>query len=411
MKQFTRLLIMCLPLMCFGQNLVQNGHFTENNFGKVLHWLQPVDDYYHYEVITQYSDSGISYNAVNGICLLQPDKSEFLVIELEHPLEKGKQYCAQLTIVRSTTFIGKASQVKSIEMAFSDTLIEVPKRRFLFLTPRLSFDCIDENGTIHQPVNQIFEATGNERFLIIGKFHSATASQTFEQRKNELYREQYYAADSIKKYYFSIMPKVETMYPKRSVKKEIKKLNDSLAKIEAAKIESLHRNAEYYQQKIVDLKNGDDSLFKQYHVRLYLDNICITPVIKGNECVCEQRKEEEFVVGQTYRLNNIQFDLDKSTFKAESYSEMDNLYSILLKHPQMRIQLNGHTDSLNSERYNMDLSARRAKAVYDYLIRKGISVDRLQWQGYGESKPLTENTTEAGRAINRRVEFMILKTD
>ncbi len=411
MKQFTRLLFICLPFLGIAQNLVPNGHFTENDYGRVRNWLQPVDDYYHYEVLVDNTDSMISYNAVNGICLLQPEKSEFLVVELKHPLVKGKRYCASLDIAGSSTFIGKPSQVGSIDMAFSDTVIEVWKRRFLYLSPKLRFDCVDQKGTIYQPASLQFEADGTERFLIIGKFHSLETSNTFEDRKTAIYREQYYAADSIKKYYISVMPKLDPVYPERKVKREIKKLKDSLDKIEEAKINALHENAVYYQQKIVALKNGDDSLFKQYHVRLYLDNICITPIIENNECVCEETTEQSFSVGQTYRLNNIQFDLDKSTFKPESYGEMDNLYAILVQHPKMEIQLNGHTDSLNTEKYNLDLSNRRAKAVYDYLIQKGISAKRLKWKGFGEAIPLTENTTEAGRAINRRVEFLITKND
>ena len=81
----------------------------------------------------------------------------------------------------------------------------------------------------------------------------------------------------------------------------------------------------------------------------------------------------------------------------------------MIQNPEMSIQINGHTDSLNSETYNLDLSTRRAKTVYDYLIAKGISSERLKWKGYGESMPLTNNTTEEGRAMNRRVEFIVLK--
>ena len=74
----------------------------------------------------------------------------------------------------------------------------------------------------------------------------------------------------------------------------------------------------------------------------------------------------------------------------------------------MRIEIGGHTDSKGSDSYNLRLSENRAKAVYDYLILKGISEKRLQYKGYGKNKPIDTNDTEEGRANNRRVEFQIL---
>ena len=74
-----------------------------------------------------------------------------------------------------------------------------------------------------------------------------------------------------------------------------------------------------------------------------------------------------------------------------------------------RIEVKGHTDNVGTEEFNMKLSHKRAQAVVDYLIGRGVDKDKLSYSYYGMSKPLTTNDTEEGRTMNRRVEFEILK--
>jgi OOP family OmpA-OmpF porin len=74
----------------------------------------------------------------------------------------------------------------------------------------------------------------------------------------------------------------------------------------------------------------------------------------------------------------------------------------------LKITVNGHTDNVGTADYNLNLSKTRAKAVYDYLIKSGISTFRLNYQYYGLTKPIADNDTEEGRAVNRRVEFEII---
>ena len=71
------------------------------------------------------------------------------------------------------------------------------------------------------------------------------------------------------------------------------------------------------------------------------------------------------------------------------------------------IQINGHTDNIGTEEYNLKLSVQRAKAVYDYLINNGIAHGRLTYKGYGFSRPAEDNQTEKGRSKNRRTEIVI----
>lgn len=113
-------------------------------------------------------------------------------------------------------------------------------------------------------------------------------------------------------------------------------------------------------------------------------------------------------MGSSIVLKNIFFELDKSTLKGESFSELNKLFDFMEKNAAIRIEIGGHTDNQGTYEYNKDLSENRAKSVYQYLIEKGISADRLSYQGYSYDKPIDGNDTEEGRANNRRTEFIII---
>lgn len=106
-------------------------------------------------------------------------------------------------------------------------------------------------------------------------------------------------------------------------------------------------------------------------------------------------------------LKNIFFDTDKFDLKQESTAELKKLTELLTKNPTLKIEISGHTDNKGAKAYNQTLSQNRAKAVYDYLIANGISSNRLTYKGYGDTQPIADNTTEEGRAKNRRTEFKV----
>ncbi len=113
-------------------------------------------------------------------------------------------------------------------------------------------------------------------------------------------------------------------------------------------------------------------------------------------------------VGKKVVLNNILFELGKSVLTSGSYEELNKLVTILQDSPQMTIEISGHTDNTGSPVINAKLSNDRAKTVVDYLVKKGIDIKRLTYKGYGSEQPIADNTTTAGKAKNRRVEFKIL---
>ncbi len=114
-------------------------------------------------------------------------------------------------------------------------------------------------------------------------------------------------------------------------------------------------------------------------------------------------------VGRSYRLNDIYFDFNSIDLLPESMVVIDEFYQFLLDNPTLKISIQGHTDNIGSEEDNLMLSENRASAVFNHLIQRGINIDRLDYKGFGESKPIDSNETEDGRARNRRTEFVIIE--
>lgn len=110
-------------------------------------------------------------------------------------------------------------------------------------------------------------------------------------------------------------------------------------------------------------------------------------------------------------LEQVHFDFDKDTIKAESLPLLDQVAATILNNPHiLLLEVQGHTDSKGSDAYNLDLSHRRVVSVVNYLISKGVEPERLVPMGYGETKPIASNSTASGRAKNRRVQFVIMDT-
>lgn len=107
-------------------------------------------------------------------------------------------------------------------------------------------------------------------------------------------------------------------------------------------------------------------------------------------------------------LRNVFFAVGSADLQPESREELQRLKDLLDKNPNLKIRINGHTDNSGDEMQNQTLSENRAKAVYEWLIAKGVSDARIQYQGFGETQPIDTNDTPEGRRRNRRTEFEIL---
>jgi outer membrane protein OmpA-like peptidoglycan-associated protein len=107
-------------------------------------------------------------------------------------------------------------------------------------------------------------------------------------------------------------------------------------------------------------------------------------------------------------LKNIFYDLNKYDLKPESQVELDKLVQLMKDNPTLAIQINGHTDNIGKPADNLVLSQNRAKAVVSYLTVKGIDPKRLSFKGWGDTQPIADNKSEAGRAQNRRTELKVI---
>ena len=139
----------------------------------------------------------------------------------------------------------------------------------------------------------------------------------------------------------------------------------------------------FYSDNFSLAKNNPDSEF--------IVNIQLQPIEKGAAIV----------------LKNIFFETGKFDLKNESKSELNKLITLLNDNPNLKIQIDGHTDNVGQEKDNALLSTNRSKAVVGYLLTKSINPQRLTYKGFGSTKPIAGNTTETGRALNRRTELSI----
>lgn len=307
----------------------------------------------------QHAHSGVGYC---GIYCSKTDYREYLQTQLKEPLRKGETYRLSFFVSLSEYSSGSVATIGGLftQDRVSDTSKGVlMKKEIRKLSPKIS----QTISTYYEPqvvndyyrllsntrgwmrISGDFEAQGGEEFLTIGNFYPSNLSNLTDL--------------------------------------------DSLT--------YLLPGAYYYidDVSLTCLTCGKDSLNLSPQ----------TPVASAGNSVPDSSQYE---VGASFVLRNIFFDYDKSVLLQQSYNELQSLIKILKEHPKMKIEVGGHTDGRGSVEYNIRLSESRAKAVVDYLISKGIEPRRLQYKGYGKSKPISTNDTEEGRALNRRVEFTIL---
>ena len=120
-------------------------------------------------------------------------------------------------------------------------------------------------------------------------------------------------------------------------------------------------------------------------------------------------KLEKIKPGARVVLKNIFFDFDSYNLTSTSKAELNRVLHLLNTNKTLRVEISGYTDNVGTEKYNLELSEKRAEAVYNYLVKNGVDKTKLGFRGYGASNFLNSNNTEEERAKNRRIEFKVLK--
>lgn len=182
-------------------------------------------------------------------------------------------------------------------------------------------------------------------------------------------------------------------------------LTDNSTGIEIANFKSNRNSGKF----LVSLPSG-----KNYGIAIKTDGYLFhsenfdLPVSSGYFEYSKPIELKKIDVGSSIILKNVFYDVNKSTIKSESHTELNLLLKLMSENPKLRIEIASYTDSNGSEKYNQELSEKRSKAVVDYLVSKGLDPTRLESKGYGMSLPISNNDTEEGRQLNRRTEFKIL---
>jgi len=159
----------------------------------------------------------------------------------------------------------------------------------------------------------------------------------------------------------------------------------------------------------VSLPQGETYDIKVRSVGDELDYSSITiPTLAANEDFVEATLTVMIEEPKSFTLNNVHFSTGSAELKSSSTKELNELVSYLKFKKSIKVEIGGHTDDVGADDSNQKLSQKRAEAVRKFLIKKGIAEGRLKAKGYGESKPVASNSSEKGKAMNRRTEVVFL---
>jgi OOP family OmpA-OmpF porin len=354
-------------------NLIKNGDFAfyygppqlqisdgQNQIEKQIpFWISPdnnTPDYYNqFRTLKDVPDNlnhefNTAYNYVGIIVYHKPTDyyTEFITGELNSQLIPNRKYCLKIQIRLSQN---AGFFVDMFGAHFSDSISTISntinsKKEF----PFIRFKILDDRNE-WSTLCAYFTASGYEKYIVLGRFSSL--SETYINKIVPLKQS---AGDYNQSAYY-LIDRVEL-------------LEDTT-------------NCNYFQVRTD----------KPFIERIDFDRLNSLDSIESR-------------IDQTFVLRNIFFDFDNAELLPTSSKELEKLF-LYLKPRQFSVTIAGHTDNIGSDEYNIALSLQRAKAVADWLIKRGIDDNRVHIAGYGAEMPILENNSDENRAINRRVEFKI----
>ncbi len=141
----------------------------------------------------------------------------------------------------------------------------------------------------------------------------------------------------------------------------------------------------------------------------YSDNFKVSPTASIDKPQILDVYLSKIKEGERFVLRNVFYETDSYVLKEASHVELEYVVKLLKINPELRVEIGGHTDNIGTQSYNKELSQKRAKSVYDFLLEKGIGAHQLSYKGYGFAQPLQSNQTEEGLAQNRRTELKVIE--
>ncbi|HNQ67187.1 MAG TPA: OmpA family protein [Bacteroidales bacterium] len=355
---------------------------------------------------------------------------EYIQTKLKTPLVKNKTYCVKLYYANSSKSffsvdaLGITITANQISTKDAGLIIQRPQ---IINRPGHIMDNID----YWQEMCGVYRARGNEKYLTIGNFwnneNTVYKQNNFESTDSSFYYAYYYIDDvrvfeienafecgCLNNLSFGSDWLGEDYNPQTGYNSLIADNNGNYTHNGITETDNNSNNG-----NLAD-NNGNNSLDEN----ISNDN---TDIVDGNsnnqnnqssstdesmmllkDSEISRQAFENVGVGSKFNLNRIFFEFNSSELITTSFRELDELSEILISKPGLRIEIRGHTDNIGSDSYNKSLSIKRAAAVYDYLITKGIDKSRMKYRGFGNKVPLSDEDTEEGRSKNRRVEIIIV---
>ncbi len=356
------LLFAMLLCYCFadaqtkGKNLVPNPSFedhknkSEKDIKNAIPWkgAGTVDFY----MKPDKTDTTQFKGAHKGTCYaglrFQAEYREFLFVKLLEPLEKDRTYFFRMFV---RLLSESTVTVRQLGVYFSDQPFEMGMK----FDEQGLIDTIYQNGISGKldwiPIQGNYTSHGGEKYVIVGNFAQNMKDDFVKKNKWDLFsfKEAYYFVDDI------------------SLRKKLIPADTATTPTPATPVKTV-----------------------------------------VNKPKAEKAYPDNFKTGQLFVLKNIYFESGTAKLKITSEKGLNQLESVLNNHPFMEVQLNGYTDNKGNEATNRAISKERAKAIYDYLKKDGIT-NPITYKGLGGVKPLAPNDTEENRAKNRRIEMVIIK--
>ncbi len=411
------ILMQCVftSLFTAAQNLIPNPGFEDIFTQSEFQWVQPQGAYYHYER----ADSNAHAPArtgiyLNGLCMYPDEPNEYLHIKLLKPLKAGSTYRiethARLMRIKSHN----AQKHSMIGVYFGYKRLDTHLPGDFSLQPQATFRLPKGNRFEWFHVADTFVAKGGEQYITIGYFPETQRTEYISRKQDAFmenieFRNQASKAQSTEdKSWLYLPPDEQKKYLKQLEKDNRKKGATGRQNTAPEPIDTLRRPPKP-KDSATDITSILD-LSPHFSVRYYFDDFCLTEIREGVDAKCSSETIDEVIeVGRSINLQNVFFETDKDELLDESVLQLNALKSLLQKYQGMRIEIQGYTDNRGSEAYNKDLSNRRARSVVRWLTTEGTEASRLTYRGYGPANPVATNDTDAGRALNRRVVFLILE--
>ena len=354
---------------------------------------------------------------------------EYLMGHLAKPLEKGKKYCVSY-YVKLASFSKFA--VDQLSFSFYDTEVKNEFKNAIGGVPTLNNQpgLFIDNTAEWKQMCYVYTAKGGELYFIIGNFKNyentnyVVTDKFAKNKRDKSYAYYYFDNVSVKLIENCLdCPCVshnldavflDTTYTggRNPYTGKIEKIiNDGRISIGVnggTPPYLINWSNNSHDASIKNLPAGKYSftVTDQFNCTIKRSITFIEPKIPEDEFYSSLKNIEE---GASIVLENIFFEYNKTTLLPASFPELDKVIQFMIENDIHKIEISGHTDSDGSDTYNKTLSEGRAKSVGNYLVSKGIDQTRLQAVGYGKSKPIDTNSSDKGKAVNRRVEFKLIK--